>query len=86
MLAAIGTFLAGRWLALVERMAIIATVLGTAAAIYRSGSKAEQNRNMKEELRYAKENLAQDSIVAGNDDVGSMRTKLSEALRRKRDT
>jgi hypothetical protein len=86
MWAAISSFLASRWLAIVERAAIIATVLGMAAAIYRAGAKSEENRNIKEELRNAKENLAQDGIVAGNDDVDGMRTKLSEALRRKRNT
>ena len=86
MWAAIRLFFANNWLAIAAKAAIVFGFLGAVLSVYRAGAKSEENKNIKEELRNAKENLAQDGIVAGNDDVDGMRTKLSEALRRKRNS
>ncbi len=83
---AVRTFFSNNAAALLAKLAVAASLLGAVAAVYRAGTRAQENKNMREELGHAKEALRQDGIVAGNSDVDGMRDRLSEALRHKRDS
>lgn len=80
---AIRTFFVSNWLAIVEKLGLLFGIMGAVWGVYRAGSRAQENESMKEELKHAKEALNQDAIIAGNGDVDGMRSRLSEALRRK---
>lgn len=86
MWTAIKLFLKANWLALAEKAALVGSIIGAIYAVYRAGGKAKENDTIKKELGYAKEALKQDATVAGNTDVDGMRIRLSEALRRKRNS
>lgn len=85
MWAAIKLFFSSNALAIAEKAMLVLGALGAVAAVYRAGAQAEKNDNIEEELSYAKKSLQQDSAIAGNSDVDGMRSRLSAALRRKRD-
>lgn len=86
MWTAIKAFFSANAVVLMEKGALLLGLLGAVATIYRAGSRAEQNDNLNEELGHAKEALKQDAVVAGNGDIDGMRDRLSQALRRKRNS
>ncbi len=86
MWAAIKLFFNTNAVALAEKAVALIALLGAAMAVYRAGAKAQRVDQLETDLENAKEALKQDAIVAGNSDVDSMRNKLSEALRHKRDS
>lgn len=86
MWAAIKLFFLDNAAAIMAKAAMLFAAIGAVAAVYRAGAKSERNDQLEVDLENAKEALKQDAIIGGNSDVGGMRTKLSEALRRKRNS
>lgn len=86
MWAAIKLFFSSNAVAIIGKLALLAGAIGAVFAVYRAGGKAEKVDQLEMDLENAKDALKQDGIVAGNSDVGGMSAKLSEALRRKRNS